>query len=148
MFVQLTDAEEQSSSSYECDGCGHHASFHTMENKAEDEIRKRWEVEAKEKAEREEEEVQQRPKKRVRTIEYNQDGDLDFGLTDGELDDLLPTNAQPRNNSKIREAGTLPQPKARARAAPRKKPTARAASSKTKSRLDELYERVMYVELD
>lgn len=59
----------QSASSYECDGCSHHASFHSMENKTEDDVRKRWEQEAKEKADRDEE-TQQRPKKRVRAIEY------------------------------------------------------------------------------
>ncbi|KAI2486650.1 hypothetical protein Ptr902_00783 [Pyrenophora tritici-repentis] len=57
-------------SSYECDGCGHHASFHSMENKAEDEIRKRWETEAKTRTEQE----GQRPKKRVRAIEYQELG--------------------------------------------------------------------------
>ncbi|KAI8935435.1 hypothetical protein NX059_008012 [Plenodomus lindquistii] len=60
----------KSSSSYECDGCAHHASFHSMENKSEDEIRKRWEQEAKDKADQEGE-MQQRPKKRVRAIEYD-----------------------------------------------------------------------------
>lgn len=40
-----------------------------MENKVEDEIKKRWEQEAKEKAECEAE--SQRPKKRVRAIEYD-----------------------------------------------------------------------------
>jgi hypothetical protein len=59
----------QSASSYECDGCSHHASFHSMENKNEDEIRKRWEQEAKDKADQGSE-AQQRPKKRVRAIEY------------------------------------------------------------------------------
>lgn len=59
----------QSSSSYECDGCAHHASYHSMENKAEDEIRKKWEQEAKEKTEREQE-VTERPKKRPRAIGY------------------------------------------------------------------------------
>ena len=46
-----------------------------MENKTEDEIRKRWEVEAKAKAEQEE----QRPKKRIRAIEYQ---DLGRGPVD------------------------------------------------------------------
>lgn len=46
-----------------------------MENKTEDEIRKRWEVEAKAKAGQEE----QRPKKRIRAIEYQ---DLGQGLVD------------------------------------------------------------------
>ncbi|KAH8725000.1 hypothetical protein GQ44DRAFT_616469 [Phaeosphaeriaceae sp. PMI808] len=59
----------KSASSYECDGCNHHASFHSMENKLEDQICKRWEDEAKTKAEHEAE-IQQRPKKRVRAIEY------------------------------------------------------------------------------
>jgi hypothetical protein len=40
-----------------------------MENKAEDEIRKRWEQEAKDKTEREEE-AAQRPRKRPRAIGY------------------------------------------------------------------------------
>jgi hypothetical protein len=41
-----------------------------MENKQEDEIRKRWEQEAKEKQERDEGSAA-RPKKRLREIEYN-----------------------------------------------------------------------------
>ena len=28
--------------SFECDGCGHHASFHQMQNKMEEEIVSRW----------------------------------------------------------------------------------------------------------
>ncbi|KAH7396916.1 hypothetical protein DE146DRAFT_658165 [Phaeosphaeria sp. MPI-PUGE-AT-0046c] len=59
----------KSASSYECDGCSHHASFHSMENKLEDDVRKRWEQEAKDKADWDEE-AQRRPKKRVRAIEY------------------------------------------------------------------------------
>ncbi|KAF2130487.1 hypothetical protein P153DRAFT_366074 [Dothidotthia symphoricarpi CBS 119687] len=57
----------KSSSSYECDGCTHHASFHSLENKMEDEVRKRWEQEVRDRAEKEEE---SRPKKRTRVIEY------------------------------------------------------------------------------
>jgi hypothetical protein len=68
--MHLANIIVQSSSSYECDGCGHHASFHNMENKSDDEIRKRWEQEAKDRARREEQ-AQQRPKKRIREIEYN-----------------------------------------------------------------------------
>ncbi|KAF2193708.1 hypothetical protein K469DRAFT_618958 [Zopfia rhizophila CBS 207.26] len=59
----------KSSSSYECDGCTHHASFHSMENKAEDEIRKRWELEAQEK-EWQEEKWTKQPRKRLREIDY------------------------------------------------------------------------------
>ena len=43
-----------------------------MENQVEDEIRKRWEQEAKDKAEQGDE-SQQRSKKRVRAIEYQDD---------------------------------------------------------------------------
>ena len=34
--------------SFECDGCGHHASFHSLENKEEDEVFKRWRDEVSE----------------------------------------------------------------------------------------------------
>ena len=61
----------QSTSSFECDGCAHHASFHSMENKEEDEIRKRWEQEARDKMQREQRELEERPRKRSREIEYN-----------------------------------------------------------------------------
>lgn len=61
---------KQSTSSFECDGCAHHASFHNMENKAEDEIRKRWEQEARDQALREQQESLARPRKRPREIEY------------------------------------------------------------------------------
>lgn len=43
-----------------------------MDNQTEDEIRKRWEQEAKDKADQDDE-PQQRPKKRVRAIEYQDD---------------------------------------------------------------------------
>ena len=51
-----------------------------MENRAEDEIRKRWEVEAAERRREEEEGGRVRPKKRVRAIEYtNDDGEFVLG---------------------------------------------------------------------
>ncbi|KAK5288547.1 hypothetical protein LTR16_003338 [Cryomyces antarcticus] len=34
------------SSSFDCDGCNHHACFHSMENRADDEVVKRWQREA------------------------------------------------------------------------------------------------------
>ncbi|KAH7082952.1 hypothetical protein BKA63DRAFT_561147 [Paraphoma chrysanthemicola] len=77
----------KSASSYECDGCNHHASFHSMENKSEDEIRKKWEQEARDKKE-EEQEGKARPKKRVRAIEY-QDSSRDGELA-VYLDDFVP----------------------------------------------------------
>ena len=64
----------QSTSSFECDGCTHHASFHSMENKEEDAIRKRWEQEARDKALREQQELEDRPRKKPRAIEYGRGG--------------------------------------------------------------------------
>ncbi|OAF98651.1 uncharacterized protein CC84DRAFT_1158581 [Paraphaeosphaeria sporulosa] len=60
----------KSTSSFECDGCAHHASFHSMENKEEDEIRKRWEQEARDKAHWEQQGGLDRPRKRPREINY------------------------------------------------------------------------------
>lgn len=34
------------STSFECDGCGHHASFHNMENVQDNDIIRRWKEEA------------------------------------------------------------------------------------------------------
>ena len=34
----------KAATSFECDGCSHHASYHKMENKIEDEILARWKV--------------------------------------------------------------------------------------------------------
>ena len=33
----------KAATSFECDGCNHHASFHSLENKDEDAILKKWE---------------------------------------------------------------------------------------------------------
>jgi hypothetical protein len=94
-----------------------------MENKTEDEIRKRWEVEAKERAEREEE-AQQRPKKRVRAIEYNRvTGEIDRAFDD----ELL-------RGPKVNTA--------------RKKTTARAANTRAQNRISETMDEDMVVELD
>ncbi|KAJ4989510.1 hypothetical protein SVAN01_05045 [Stagonosporopsis vannaccii] len=86
----------KSSSSYECDGCNHHASFHSMENKAEDEIRRKWEQEAKDKAEQEKE-ATQRPKKRPRAIGYLDEAD--DVMKDLELEPLLDGAVDKRRSS-------------------------------------------------
>ncbi|KAK3698896.1 hypothetical protein LTR37_016773 [Vermiconidia calcicola] len=39
----------KAATSFECDGCNHHASFHSLENPAEDAVIKKWEVVEKEK---------------------------------------------------------------------------------------------------
>ena len=40
----------KAATSYDCDGCGHHASFHRMESKEEEEIARRWKAEEDAKA--------------------------------------------------------------------------------------------------
>lgn len=35
----------KAATSFDCDGCGHHASFHRMESRAEEETARRWAVE-------------------------------------------------------------------------------------------------------
>ena len=37
---------QQAGTSYLCDGCGHHASFHGMEGREEEEVVGRWKAEA------------------------------------------------------------------------------------------------------
>lgn len=125
--IALTDG--QSSSSYECDGCGHHASFHNMENKTEDEIRKRWEIEAKEKAELDDE-AQQRPKKRTRAIEYSKEGE-DAEWVSAAMADLLQ---ETRSKSK---ASAVP-----------KKRTTRLAGTRAKNKISEIVDDDAVVELD
>ena len=94
-----------------------------MENKAEDEIRKKWEQEAKDKAEREEE-AAQRPKKRPRALEYR--NDADNVMNDLEIGALLDGTAD-RSRSAARTKGSVM--KAR-----------RAAGTRAKSRITELTE--------
>lgn len=43
----------KAATSFDCDGCSHHASFHKMENRAEDEIVARWRAEEKTREEEE-----------------------------------------------------------------------------------------------
>jgi anti-sigma factor RsiW len=95
-----------------------------MENKTEDEIRKRWEIEAKERTEREEE-AQQRPKKRARAIEYNMEND--------ELESLLDAITIQTLRPKLK---------------PKKKATARKVSTRAKNSISEIMEENEVVELD
>lgn len=96
-----------------------------MENKTEDEIRKRWEQEAKDKEDQQD--TQPRPKKRLRAIEYN-NGDDTLGLG-------YPAGASTRG-------GKLPAVKPQAR-----KP-GRAAGTRAKNRITELADEEDVVELD
>ena len=57
----------KAATSFECDGCSHHASYHKMENKAEDEIISRWKVAdstLEHEGYRKDDEDQSRPKRR------------------------------------------------------------------------------------
>ena len=94
-----------------------------MENRVEDEIRKRWEQEAKDKAERDEE-TQQRPKKRVRAIEHQQ---APGSIQNGELGDAFGFGSAYVN------AAT------KGRGAPRKK-TLRVAAGRAKGKVTEILE--------
>lgn len=42
LSIHLIANIPKAASSFECDGCGHHASFHSMENPAEDAVLKKW----------------------------------------------------------------------------------------------------------
>ncbi|KAJ4371430.1 hypothetical protein N0V83_004647 [Neocucurbitaria cava] len=137
----------KSSSSYECDGCAHHASFHSMENKDEDALRKRWEQEAREKAEREEE-AQSRPKKRVRTIEYNDT--VNRLLHESEPDEVATGSL--RNTAKTMSPAAKAIAYYKAKEAKAKGPTAkktgRAAGGRAKNAITEILEEEDIVELD
>ena len=102
-----------------------------MENKTEDEIRKRWEQEAKDKADQEEE-TQQRPKKRVRVIEYKGSA--------GSLEDELEAAQIPTRNK-------IPRAPVGGVAA---KKTGRAAAGRARGKVTEILEEEddMVVELD
>lgn len=141
---ELADASAQSTSSFECDGCAHHASFHSMENKEEDEIRKRWEQEAREKT-RSESQDAERPRKRAREIEYaREDASSQARLLEGGLITL----EEEEGASEAGRRAVKAKPKAKA------KPRRKAAGplllgTRTKGRITEIEEDDEdYVELD
>lgn len=92
-----------------------------MENKTEDEIRKRWEQEAKDKIEQGTE-AQQRPKKRVRAIEYTNNNSSN-SILDGIANVFGSTTAGAVGSTRPRGGGA-------------KRP-ARTASSRVKRRIAE-----------
>ncbi|KAF1981009.1 hypothetical protein K402DRAFT_343312 [Aulographum hederae CBS 113979] len=55
----------KSATTFDCDGCGHHASFHSMENKADEAIIQRWKTEEADR-ERETQSSSLNPRKRAR----------------------------------------------------------------------------------
>lgn len=72
----------KAATSFDCDGCGHHASFHQMENPAEEEAARRWKAQAA--AEREEKDSNTpAPKRRRITNGGNSGGQQQKGLGGG-----------------------------------------------------------------
>lgn len=144
-YLTFGDAEltpQQSTSSFECDGCAHHASFHSMENKEEDEIRKRWEQEAQAKALREAQE--DRPRKRLREIEYGR-GDA-AGSRIGTIEGCMITPGEETAS----ETGSM-RPTAKAKKKGNNKVAASASTrgSRAKGRITEIAEdNEEYIELD
>ena len=94
-----------------------------MENKAEDEICKKWKQEAKEKADREEE-AAQRPKKRLRSIGYR--NHVEVGICDLGLKPLFD--------------GTIDRSRSTVKAKVGTGRTCRAAGTQAKSKITELTE--------
>jgi hypothetical protein len=93
-----------------------------MENKTEDEIRKRWEQEAKDKADQGDQ-AQERPKKRARAIEYqNPMLNLFTASVLGEASDSTTANGRVA---------------AKSRGAAAKKPS-RAAAAKARGKVTEM----------
>src|SRR4051812_30790099 len=105
-----------------------------MENKAEDEIRKRWEREAKEKAETEDRMVE-RPRKRLRELEYSSAGILNgFGVG------LHPASEE--------ESAVISRPKSK-KASGKATQAARRGTTRTRGKIMELTEEDSnFVELD
>lgn len=95
----------------------------------EDEIRKRWETEAKEKAEQNDK-AQQRPKKRVRAIEYSKEDDDEEDINAAINELLQGAKARPKAN-----------------AISRKKP-GRVAGTRAQQRISEIVDDNTVVELD
>lgn len=87
-----------------------------MENKADDDIRKKWEQEAKEKAAEQECDAAERPKKRPRAIGYvkNSEGLMDYPGLGALLDGTAGKN---RNGAKVKTvtSRTIRRPRARAK---------------------------------
>ncbi len=85
---------EKAATSFECDGCNHHASFHNLENKDEDVILKKWaELQREESATTKSQAVVGAGRKRKRIIEKAQD-QLDMpGVFEVIDDDKPPVDA-------------------------------------------------------
>lgn len=133
----------QSASSFECDGCNHHASFHSMENKTEDEIRKRWEVEAKDKQALEGDTG--RPRKRLRELEYGAEISNARLLDNGLLTPVFDDNDAANNVGLSKSSSAGPT-----KTKPKKAPARRGAAKKATGRMTEILDEEddEFIELD
>lgn len=118
-----------------------------MENKEEDEIRKRWEQEARDKALQEQQEALDRPRKRPREIEYAR------GVTESSQARTIDCGLVTPDSEIANEPGNArlaPEPKAKTKAKGRKA-AIRAATRglRAKGRITEITEDdEEYIELD
>jgi hypothetical protein len=84
----------QAATSFDCDGCGHHASFHSLENAAEEAILKKW----SEQEANSQETTEGATKKRRRIAEKPADEAQVWELTDD--DDGAPQSSTRKRTAK------------------------------------------------
>ncbi|KAJ4295628.1 hypothetical protein N0V90_007641 [Kalmusia sp. IMI 367209] len=114
-----------------------------MENKAEDEIRKRWEQEARDKAHHEQQ-VSDRPRKRLREIEYGS-GDV----AASQVRSIENGMVTPDEETGSEVGNTRPAAKGKGKSGKKAAPTALGRGSRAKGRITEIPEDVEeYIELD
>ncbi|MCJ1371308.1 hypothetical protein MMC20_002523 [Loxospora ochrophaea] len=83
----------KAASSFECDGCGHHASFHQMENRAEDELVRRWRAEEQE---QDNNQTEQQDREREESVEIEEPSAKRkrLAITNGDLEPSSPAATQ------------------------------------------------------
>jgi hypothetical protein len=102
--------------SFDCDGCGHHASFHDLENRREEEIVRRWKAEehrrilleeTREAAEADQMRLQdleapiRRKRRRIVQASANLAGAAVVDLSDRDISILAPTRGLIKNGTLI-----------------------------------------------
>lgn len=84
----------QAATSFECDGCGHHASYHSLENPREDAILQKWNEAEKAFAAAAQAGAAGAPKnKRRRIAQQSQDDDLRVTDLTGHDEPVYPDNS-------------------------------------------------------
>lgn len=87
----------KAATSFDCDGCGHHASFHQMENPAEEEAASRWRAQAEREEKNKRDEGSPTPKRR-RITNGNGVQQRGGGGSDAELFRQLMSNGSRKQN--------------------------------------------------